>query len=666
MGTLLLLLYGFLGHFFAANCFVEYEDAMYPDDYEVFLENDGLFPFETEFDFPPFDTIFSSWQTLIPDIRRLAEFPPIMNVPRVQVSCDESKLTLLVDKKSFGRMLTKEELLLGDDCYSNKELPNQFVFVYDFDQCGTTSTPHNGLQAFTNSLHVNLKKSLPTLSQTPPAVHVFCIPKRSAETLNFNPHETTGSFSIQAMNPSWTDTAETNLYTRGQMVNLQVSAKTRPDQQLFIQSCFVSASPEPQTRPRHAVVLNKGCSSSLGSPNTVTRFAASSSAHVVNLMLNTSYLTSELYVHCSVFISDKGVTSGSKLCNYNAIQSRWEELSGAMEVCDCCSSKCRGALAKYLPEGTKAVISLGPLEVVDGDAGPAILDPTQTPHTTSYNSMQSDPAEDHMVSGTSVFTSDLVSSPDGVIVVSQDPSARLTLWLPGHVVTNYDTTLTSHPEKEFSDQMKQSDGPGHHDHQPASTDGAGLNSPTNKVDSNLSDEYKDDSLWETHLPPVAGWLASAQPQNAFSTEEFHSNEPGSSNAEHAQGALSLATEMSINAFEKTKPVALDEPFAEEPQNKWLATETTVKDIQSDLNPESELPQMDAAVLHEDVDDQPIIRSKLEFSKKADGSQTLSYEEEVKHPDRKGTLRRVWDEKRKRDSGAKRLHSTFLNLLSCPH
>lgn len=59
---------------------------------------------------------------------------------------------------------------------------------------------------------------------------------------------------------SWSSTAESNVYKRGQVVNLQVSAKTRPEQpqQLFIQSCFVSASPEPQTRRRHAVIMNKG------------------------------------------------------------------------------------------------------------------------------------------------------------------------------------------------------------------------------------------------------------------------------------------------------------------------------------------------------------------------------------------------------------------------
>lgn len=94
------------------------------------------------------------------------------------------------------------------------------------------------------------------------------------------------------------------------------------------------------------------CTAPLGSPHAVVQFVASNSADVVNFVLNTSYLISEvrvylmswfhccasavqlndlvnclpplkLYVHCSVLLSDQGVTFGSKSCNYNVIQSRY-------------------------------------------------------------------------------------------------------------------------------------------------------------------------------------------------------------------------------------------------------------------------------------------------------------------------------------------------------
>lgn len=57
---------------------------------------------------------------------------------------------------------------------------------------------------------------------------------------------------------SWTGQAKSNIYERGQLIHFQVSAKTGPEQQLFIQSCFISALEEPHSRQRHAVVTNKG------------------------------------------------------------------------------------------------------------------------------------------------------------------------------------------------------------------------------------------------------------------------------------------------------------------------------------------------------------------------------------------------------------------------
>lgn len=57
---------------------------------------------------------------------------------------------------------------------------------------------------------------------------------------------------------SWTGPARSNVYERGKVIRFQVSATTGPEQQLFIQSCFISASPEPHSRPRNTIVTNKG------------------------------------------------------------------------------------------------------------------------------------------------------------------------------------------------------------------------------------------------------------------------------------------------------------------------------------------------------------------------------------------------------------------------
>lgn len=133
---------------------------------------------------------------------------------------------------------------------------------------------------------------------------------------------------------SWTSAAESNIYKRGQLVNLQVLAKTRKNQEVFIQSCFVSVFPEPRAKPRQTVIFNKGwvfswvfistvfmsnlliacditaycrCVTPLGSSTTIVTFVASDRADAVNFVLNTSYLISEvsLYKRISLMCSSE-------------------------------------------------------------------------------------------------------------------------------------------------------------------------------------------------------------------------------------------------------------------------------------------------------------------------------------------------------------------------
>ena len=88
MGTVEMFLCLFVGHFIPVHSLIE-QDAAFPSPaFPGFFQNILRFPFERNFDFPPYDTIFSSWRTWTPDFHMLAELPPIMRVPKIQVSCD--------------------------------------------------------------------------------------------------------------------------------------------------------------------------------------------------------------------------------------------------------------------------------------------------------------------------------------------------------------------------------------------------------------------------------------------------------------------------------------------------------------------------------------------------------------------------------------------------
>lgn len=135
MGTARALLCVFAGCFVAARALIS-DDGAFPRRLPRFFED--LFLFERNFNFPRYDTALSSGQSLTPDFHVLGELPFGGGVPGVEVFCDESKLLVLVGKRASGVVLTADDLRLGDSCLSNQDLPNQHVFAYRVDECGTT------------------------------------------------------------------------------------------------------------------------------------------------------------------------------------------------------------------------------------------------------------------------------------------------------------------------------------------------------------------------------------------------------------------------------------------------------------------------------------------------------------------------------------------------
>ncbi|XP_074547894.1 zona pellucida protein C [Halichoeres trimaculatus] len=630
MGTKGIFLCIFVGHFIAVKSVILDPDHenMFSEEFPPLFERSKPFPYMRNLDFFS-DALFSSWKTWSPEFHIFPELPPVINVPNVEVFCDDSKLTILVNKRSNGVTLTGEEIWLGYDCYSNGELPNQFVFTYSLDECGTKQKIQNGNTVFSNLLHLNLKDFSNNLWRTPFPVHISCIPKRSHgnqnERVSTADSENDKTFAIRAVNSYWTDTAESNVYKRGQNINLQVSARAKPAQQLYIQSCFVSASPDPQVKPRHAVIMNKGCTAPLGSPHAVVHFEASDRANVVNFVLNSSYLISELYIHCSVIISDQGVTFGSKSCNYNVIHSRWEELSGTAEVCQCCSSKCKGLSIKHLSEDDKAIVSAGPFVIVDKEEQKM----STTPDTDSI--MQSDApydGADTIVSGATFSRCKLPPPPDGVVMISEDPVARLSLWLPGQLQEpEHSRNLDSE-----SNKIQRNDHPK-------------LKSSTMDTESllNVKTNNIEDKNWN-FLTLVDGWVILPSLEEAAIAEESKRKRWF-----EKSGVLNLEAPQDADTV----------PLAEITVNVLNQDEFEMSDKMAEMQEDA------AAVDQEKMNDGQVIRSKLQFSQSTDGLKTISYEEEVvKHTEARDETTTFGLDRHKgqREQGHGGMFSAFLDLL----
>lgn len=247
----------------------------------------------------------------------------------------------------------------------------------------------------------------------------------------------------------------------------------------------------------------------------------------------------------------------------------------------------------------------------------------------SATGSSSDANADTDVSDTFVSRSTFSAAPQEIVVVSQDPVTRLTLWLPGQ---EQDAEKMQF-EDNLTLQLKMDDPA---ELQPSATDQESLLDPhTNTANSLDSNEM----IYDPNL--LSEWPAFPQLDGASIAEEFQKqNKYGVSGRFGTETLLvarvPVSVKMEVNDFN-----LIQDNFA------WRQAEAPV------MPPKGE------------NDVEPIIRSKIQFSKGKDGSQMLSYEQEmVRRQGGDGGTRSCkmdWIN-RKQESGQRGLYSAFLNLL----
>lgn len=283
-------------------------------------------------------------------------------------------------------------------------------------------------------------------------------------------------------------------------------------------------------------------------------------------------------------------------------------------------------------------------KAVETSTEPSVSEPQETSSAPVTDSMQSDgaAAEDPIVSGT-LSGSKFSSPPQGVVIVSQEPVARLTLWLPGQAQdAQHGESIGLESEDSLTVQMQASDTESHDlpELQPSATDQESpLNTPTNKVVDQRADEVGSEAHVSdlNFLTLVDGWVIPPRLEKEAIAEE--------SQRKPWLGSFAM--------FGREAPQEVDVP---------LPAQMTANDFMRD-----EPAQRRAAVMPQDGpnDARPILRSKVQLSKGTDGSQTLSYEEEVvRRQEGKGVISRfrkagIQREEEPRQRG---LRSTFLDLL----
>lgn len=258
-----------------------------------------------------------------------------------------------------------------------------------------------------------------------------------------------------------------------------------------------------------------------------------------------------------------------------------------------------------------------------------------SPVTDSMQPDFSAQTENVIVSGASLARSRFSSPPHGVVVLSQDPVARLTLWLPEQIQdTEHGHNIASQSEGDLIRGLKPD-----HLSRPSTADQESLYLPSITSQS-LNELESDPSMWA--LTAVDGWTLSPQLDSGVIVQEFQ-----------RKGRCGASGRCDAEAQIKRSVPALNE--------------MTVKDLKDDFNHIGEEPaqmQADTPTVYPEESNyvQPIMRSKIQLSKAVDGSQTLSYEEEIKGPKGEGVSRRCGTRGVEQALAQKGLYSTFLDLL----
>ncbi|XP_056120357.1 zona pellucida protein C [Rhinichthys klamathensis goyatoka] len=428
-------------------------------------------------------------------------------------------------------------------------------------------------------------------------------------------------FSLRIMNSSWSDPADTNVFHKGEQLHLQVSASPAPGQQLYVQSCHASSSPNPAEKPEIALIINKGC---VASKESLVKFVLRRS-DVVNLVVRTSSLkSSEIYLHCRVYLSDVGLTSVTKFCNYNKLKSRWVDLGGQTSVCDCCGKRCRSLEHAELPDSLdlNAVVSTGPLMIKD-QSSTSLSDNSATKSSPTVRNL----SDKRLImagasfSGSSMQNIGNVSpwpvqpSFGGLVIISQGQGGDLSMWLPDIMELELPPVVQvgiGYPENHAVDVTLQSDEPFRKlkpDESTAET------SPTVAVDEGKAKveavdlhDVAEDRLGMWHLKDVAR-LHKIQGKPVV-TEVRHLLQP----------QLNLESEFDFLSNDKSlvnpTPDKLSESAEDKGEVVFRQAEMVFKSSKG------------AKLL------EPVLFSKLSLKQAADGSSSLNYEEQKRPSMRK--------------------------------
>ncbi|MGH0188371.1 UNVERIFIED_CONTAM: hypothetical protein FKN15_029233 [Acipenser sinensis] len=154
-------------------------------------------------------------------------------------------------------------------------------------------------------------------------------------------------FSLRLMTDDWLTQRTSNVYSLGDVLNIEASidGTNHMPLRLFVDSCVATMVPDRNASPRYVFIDNSGCLVDAKVSGSGSRFI---SPRVQNTKLQLrldafrfySDPRSSIYITChlKVAAASQNVDSVNKACSFTASSSRWSSVDGSDQVCSCCST----------------------------------------------------------------------------------------------------------------------------------------------------------------------------------------------------------------------------------------------------------------------------------------------------------------------------------------
>ncbi|KAL0984971.1 hypothetical protein UPYG_G00151280 [Umbra pygmaea] len=306
---------------------------------------------------------------------------PVRNPRGVEVWCGYNQISVLVNRNQLGFRCLASMLFLGT-CPVTRVTPFRFYFHYNLNDCGSTQTTMNGQLVYSSSLYYSPLPEGSVVRAIPLNLPIHCsynrfhysykvgyVPEMHERTF-LKRMKTKHTYSLAACNVEWKHLSPEESYMLGEPMYFEASAAfVSKSQRLFVGSCFVTPSKDPNTTPRLEVINNFGCmvdSKREGSRSQFFSREANVLLFSVDAFLFPHITGKYLYLHCTMTVGKSIPKQSTKSCTYNSALQRWEELYGPSSVCSCCDSFCEES--DFWPDmspSTKTVITSEAWKVLD-------------------------------------------------------------------------------------------------------------------------------------------------------------------------------------------------------------------------------------------------------------------------------------------------------------